>query len=138
MAFNIFDDSGQGTYLILLIVGTLISIVAIVLRFVATLRSHRKPGLEDWLALSALAVFLPRVGVGCNGSSARSACVLARTYHTLAMLTVVYVFIALRYINGRGVELALDRIAYEKAFKVCSTPPHNSPSSRSDLRQMPR
>ena len=30
------------------------------------------------------------------------------------------VHIGLRYINGRGLELALDRVGYEKTFKVYS------------------
>ena len=37
------------------------------------------------------------------------------------MLTLVLMLAALRYINGRGVELANDRVAYERAFKVQSS-----------------
>ena len=119
MVFRVFDDSQQGAYFVLLIVSALISVVAIALRFVATSLSRRKPGLDDWLALAAVVVFIPRVGVALNGMSARSYSVPTRC-HT-AILTFVYVFIALRYINGRGVELAYDRVSYEKAFKVCAT-----------------
>lgn len=67
MAFHVFDDSGQGAYFILLIVAALASIVAVVLRFVSTSLSGRKPGLEDWLALAALVVLITRIGVAFNG-----------------------------------------------------------------------
>lgn len=70
MAFRVFDDLGQGTYFVLLIVSALVSVVAIVLRFVATSLSRRKLGLEDWLAFAAVVVFLPRIGVAFNGTSA--------------------------------------------------------------------
>lgn len=119
MPFHVLDDSGQGTYFILLIVGTLISIVAITLRFVATLLSHQKPGLEDWLALSALAFFLSRVGVACNGLSVRFIHVYIRSHCMPTNLTLVYVLKALRYVDDRGLQLALDRVIFEKAFKVC-------------------
>ena len=85
MPFQVFDDSGQGIFLVLLIVGTLVSIVAIALRFFATYLSRRKPGLEDWLALAALAVFLARVGVASNGPSAEFARVLARPHQAPAI-----------------------------------------------------
>lgn len=45
---------------------------------------------------------------------------LPRSCHSQAVLILVYVLAALRYINGRGIELALDQVAFEKAFKVHS------------------
>ena len=69
MAFHVFHDPGQGSYFVLLIVSAFLSVVAIVLRFLATSLSRRKPGLEDWLALAAVLVFLPRLGVAFNGMS---------------------------------------------------------------------
>ena len=71
MAFRVFDDPGQGAYFVLLIVSAVVSVAAVVLRFVATSLSRRKPGLEDWLAFAALVVFLPRVGVAFNGTAIR-------------------------------------------------------------------
>ena len=68
MTFRVFDDPQQGAYFVLLIVSVLIAVVAIVLRFIATSLSRRKPGLEDWLALAAVVVFLPRIGVALNGT----------------------------------------------------------------------
>lgn len=70
MTFNVFNDPGQGAYFVLLIVSALASVVAVVLRFVATSRSRRKPGLEDWFAFAAVVVFLVRIGVAFNGTSA--------------------------------------------------------------------
>ena len=119
MRFHVFDDPGQGTYFVLLIVSALGSIVAIALRFVATSLSRRKPGLEDWLALAAVAVFLSRIGIAFNGTSVGSFhSVLVYSYDTPAILTFVCVLAALRYINGRGVDLANDKLSYENAFKV--------------------
>lgn len=69
MAFRVFHDPGQGAYFVLLIVSALVSVAAVALRFVATSLSRRKPGLEDWLACAAVAVFLPRVGVAFNGTT---------------------------------------------------------------------
>lgn len=120
MAFRVFDDQGQGAYFVLLIVSALVSVVAIVLRFVATSLSRRKPGLEDWLALAAVVVLLSRIGVAFKGTSARLHSVFTRSCHTPAILTLVYVLAALGYINGRGLELAFDRVSYENAFKVYS------------------
>lgn len=120
MTFHVFNDPGQGAYFVLLIVSALTSVVAIVLRFVATSRSGRKPGLEDWLAFAAVVVFLIRIGVAFNGTSARLHSVLTRSCHTPAILTLVYALAALRYINGRGLDLAFDRASYENAFKVYS------------------
>ena len=117
MTFLVFDDRGQGAYFVLLIVSALVSIVAIVLRFVATSRTRRKPGLEDWLAFAAVVVFLSRVGVAFNGNRQSDSITLLLVR---GMLTFVYIFTALVIINGRGLELADDRASYENAFKVYS------------------
>jgi hypothetical protein len=67
MAFEVFKDSTQGTYFVVLIISAVLSVVAVVLRFLATRRMGRKPGLEDWLAVSAVVVFLARVGAVLYG-----------------------------------------------------------------------
>ncbi|KAH8899039.1 hypothetical protein GQ53DRAFT_363370 [Thozetella sp. PMI_491] len=91
MAFNVFHDSTQGSFFVVLIVTGALSIVAVLCRFLATRLSRRRPGLEDWLALAALLVYLLRVGAVLYG------------------LTVI---------NGRGLDLAFDPEAYEKSFKM--------------------
>ncbi|KAF7865955.1 hypothetical protein EAF04_006119 [Stromatinia cepivora] len=91
MAFHVFDAPGQGAYFVILVVSAVVCIVALVLRILATNISARKLGLEDWLAVGAVAVFLARDAVAIR---------------------------ALTIINGRGLELATDLVAYENAFKL--------------------
>jgi len=85
MAFRVFDDPQLGAYFVLLIVCAFISIVAVVLRFVATSISHRKLGLEDWLAFTAVVVFLTRIGVAFAGTSAR-----LHTYVAFLLVRVIH------------------------------------------------
>lgn len=68
MAFNVFDDSGQGFYFVILIITGLIGLVALILRFVASVYGHRQLGLEDFLAAAAVAIFLTRTSVGLHGN----------------------------------------------------------------------
>jgi hypothetical protein len=58
MALHIFADPVQGAYFVLIIILIPIGVLATVLRFVATQKARRRPGLEDWLALAALISFL--------------------------------------------------------------------------------
>lgn len=67
MVLNVFHDSGQGAYFVLLVVCGVICTATIALRFASTRLSGRKPGLEDWLAFAAAAIFLVRVGVAISG-----------------------------------------------------------------------
>lgn len=55
---SIFDDSIQGTIFILIVVLTPLSVLATVLRFLASRLSSRKLGPEDWFALGALLFYL--------------------------------------------------------------------------------
>ncbi|KAJ2987031.1 hypothetical protein NUW58_g4729 [Xylaria curta] len=91
MAFNVFMNAGTGAYFTVLIVAGLLCSIAVTLRFMATRANNRKPAWEDWFALAAVAVFLTRIGV------------------VLCVLVVI---------NGRGIDLVDDRVAYEKAFKL--------------------
>lgn len=63
MAFRVFQIPDQGAYFVVLIVCALSSVAAVALRFLATHRSQRKAGAEDWLSLAALLLFLARIGV---------------------------------------------------------------------------
>jgi len=63
MGFRVFQVADQGAYFVVLILCALSSIGAIVLRFLATHRSRRKPGAEDWFSLAAVLLFLARIGL---------------------------------------------------------------------------
>lgn len=63
MAFRVFQVADQGAYFVVLIFCALSSIWAVALRFLATHRSHRKPGWEDWFSLGAVLLFLARIGL---------------------------------------------------------------------------
>lgn len=62
MEFRVFQIADQGAYFVVLIFCALSSVAALILRFVATHQSNRKPGAEDWFALVAVLLFLVRVG----------------------------------------------------------------------------
>lgn len=57
-AFELWKDSTQLAQFIVLVALTPIGIAVTVLRFVATRRGARKPGLEDWLATVAAIFFI--------------------------------------------------------------------------------
>lgn len=125
MTFRVFDDSTQGAYFVVLIFSAIATVVAVVLRFVATRLTHRKLALEDWFALAAVLVFLLRVGIVLY-------CRLTLSYFNISFINTAFhyfffpqsmlkssPFLGLTVINGRGLELAFDTAAYTKAFKVC-------------------
>lgn len=58
MGFNISNNSLQETCFILAIVGVVVSIVAVALRFVAVRRANRKPSWEDWFSVLAVFFFI--------------------------------------------------------------------------------
>lgn len=62
MAMNMFANPLLGAFFVLIVVFTPISIVATALRFYVSRSSLGKVGVEDWLALAALLVFLAYVG----------------------------------------------------------------------------
>ncbi|KAK0629906.1 hypothetical protein B0T17DRAFT_203135 [Bombardia bombarda] len=95
MTFDVFQDKNQGAYFVVTIISAVLTTIAVALRFIATRRTGRKLGLEDWLALAATIVFLARIG------------------NTLRALIII---------NGRLFALAFDRVAYEESFKVCLEP----------------
>ena len=82
MAFEVFKDSTQGAYFVVLIISAVLSVVAVVLRFLATRRMGRKPGLEDWLAVSAVVVFLARIGTVLYGMSSHVVNISCLKLHT--------------------------------------------------------
>ncbi|KAI1769329.1 hypothetical protein GGR53DRAFT_154777 [Hypoxylon sp. FL1150] len=72
----------QRAYLVVALVFTPLSVLAVILRFWATKRSGRKPQTEDWLALLSLAVYLAFGGVNladAGVSNGRSPLVLIET-----------------------------------------------------------
>lgn len=58
MALAVFNESQQGACFVVICVCTPIAILATILRFVATSRSRRKLGWEDFFALVALVINL--------------------------------------------------------------------------------
>ncbi|TVY54167.1 Satratoxin biosynthesis SC1 cluster protein 4 [Lachnellula cervina] len=58
MGFNISNNSLQETCFTLAIVGVVVSIVAVALRFVAVRRANRKPSWEDWFSVLAVFFFI--------------------------------------------------------------------------------
>lgn len=58
MALAVFNESQQGAAFVIIIVCTPIAILATILRFVATSRSRRKLGWEDFFASLALLINL--------------------------------------------------------------------------------
>lgn len=58
ITYHVFDDSIQGAIFILIVVLTPLSVLATVLRFLASRASLRKLGAEDWFALGALLFYL--------------------------------------------------------------------------------
>lgn len=58
MGFDLGRDSTQLAQFIVLMIFTPIGIAVMVLRFIATRRSARKLGLEDWMAALATLFFV--------------------------------------------------------------------------------
>ncbi|GAP92218.1 putative integral membrane protein [Rosellinia necatrix] len=82
MALRILTDPAQGAYFILLIILVPVGVAATILRFVATKKSGRSPGIEDWLALGALVSYLSNTIlalIALIGFNGRDAVVLALT-----------------------------------------------------------
>lgn len=71
MALGLFEHSTQGAFFVLLVVLAPISIVTTILRFIATRRSRRKFGLEDWAALMAFLVQIASTITSLYGESIR-------------------------------------------------------------------
>ncbi|KAL1856540.1 hypothetical protein Daus18300_010697, partial [Diaporthe australafricana] len=58
MGLHIWDNNLQTTCFVVGIVGVAVAILAPALRFVATKRSARKPGWEDWFAVLATLFYI--------------------------------------------------------------------------------
>ncbi|KAK3983798.1 hypothetical protein QBC44DRAFT_302513 [Cladorrhinum sp. PSN332] len=58
MPFEIFDDQEHGEGFIVIIVSIPVCILAVALRFISTIRSGKKIGIENWCALVGLVTFL--------------------------------------------------------------------------------
>lgn len=93
MEFRIFQIADQGAYLVVLVFCALSSVAALILRFVATHRSNRKPGAEDWFALVAVLLFLARVGfmLDCKIAHLTDTLVLSKHYKAPCQSSAQYV-----------------------------------------------
>lgn len=72
MAFEIFNDSLQGSVFLVFVIFTPLCILATALRFVASHMATRGAGIEDWFALGALVFFLAWVITSSFGKSSRA------------------------------------------------------------------
>lgn len=114
MVFHVFRNSEQGAYFVLLILCTLSCVVALVLRFVATRRSDRRAGAEDWLALVAVLVFLAQIGFALAGKASR----LEPPSRSLRPLASLHIFPGLVIINGYQIDLNIEMYKVEEVSKV--------------------
>ncbi|KAI1775123.1 hypothetical protein F4818DRAFT_441946 [Hypoxylon cercidicola] len=79
----------QRAYLVVAVVFTPLSILAVILRFWASRRGGRKPHVEDWLALLSLAIYLAFGGVNladARVANGRNALVLINTPEDFAIV----------------------------------------------------
>lgn len=125
MEFRVFQIADQGAYFVVLIFCALSSVAALILRFVATHQSNRKPGAEDWFALVAVLLFLARIGfmLDCKISHLTDNLVLYKHYKApFWSVCSVYAFLGLVVINGRSIDpKTIDPQGFAKIFKVCIT-----------------
>ncbi|KAI4869204.1 hypothetical protein F4820DRAFT_464268 [Hypoxylon rubiginosum] len=79
----------QKAYLVVAVIFTPLSILAVILRFWANKRAGRKPRVEDWLALLSLAIYLAFGGVNladARVANGRNALVLINTPEDFAIV----------------------------------------------------
>lgn len=124
MAFRIADEPLQRTAFIVAIVGTALAILATVLRFIATKRSARKYGWEDWFAVLAtfffIAYVVPMLWRELQPSGICLS-VLSTTSRFCIGLTRVFRS-ELVFLNGRGL-MTLPMVDLVKVIKVFMQPP---------------
>lgn len=125
MGFRVFQIADQGAYFVVLIFCALSSVAALILRFVATHRSNRKPGAEDWFALVAVLLFLARIGfmLDCKISHLTDGLSLFKHYKAPCWsVCSVSALLGLVVINGRSIDpMTIDPPSFAKIFKVCIT-----------------
>lgn len=116
MAFEVWKQDSQLAEFIVLIVFSPIGISVTALRFVATRRGARSPGLEDWLAAVAAFFFLMVNFANLMGKSTTS------TYNQLNMANIWW--IAITTLNGRDVSVAVAKSPsdYKMIRMVCGSP----------------
>lgn len=123
MAFRVFQIADQGAYFVLLIFCALSSASALVLRFVATHRSNRKPGAEDWFALLAVSLFLARIGfmLDCRTSHLSDIVLPSKEiYEAFCWSVCLCAPLGLVVINGRNLDpTTIEPQNFAKIFKVC-------------------
>ncbi|KAI1303964.1 hypothetical protein F5Y03DRAFT_358608 [Xylaria venustula] len=125
MAFTVFDSPDQTATFFLCIFTTPICILLILLRFTSTQRRGRKIGLEDWLALAALVLYLTWVGYALaaviiqNGKNVLEAGALPKS-ETLAIIQAGYVVDALYVVNQACAKFSI-LVLYYRIFSANRT-----------------
>ncbi|KAI1755489.1 hypothetical protein F4782DRAFT_527540 [Xylaria castorea] len=125
MAFKVFDSPDQTATFFLCIFTTPICILLTVLRFTTTQRRARKVGLEDWLALAALIIYLVWVGYALaavileNGRNVLEAGALPKST-TLAIIQAGYVVDAFYVVNQACAKFSILALYY-RIFSVNRT-----------------
>lgn len=76
---GVMKNEQQRAYLVVAVVFTPLSILAVILRFWASKRAGRKPHVEDWLALLSLIIYLAFGSVNLVGTYASKLCWLSLT-----------------------------------------------------------
>ncbi|KAI1123657.1 hypothetical protein F5Y10DRAFT_269873 [Nemania abortiva] len=118
----------QRAYLFVAIVFTLTSVLALILRFVATRRAGRKPHVEDWLALTSLLFYLGFGAVNLVDaiiSSGRNALeLLAAADDFAAVRKLIYAALWLYFYQQLFAKLSILALYYrlfrvKPAFKKC-------------------
>ncbi|KAI1271898.1 hypothetical protein F5Y07DRAFT_325795 [Xylaria sp. FL0933] len=125
MAFMVFDSPDQTATFFLCIFTTPICILLTVLRFTSTQRRGRKIGLEDWLALAALIIYLAWVAYALatviieNGRNVLATGALPKST-TLAIIQAGYVLDAFYVLNQACAKFSI-LVLYYRIFSANRT-----------------
>ncbi|KAI0455319.1 hypothetical protein F5B21DRAFT_193676 [Xylaria acuta] len=125
MAFKVFDSPDQTATFFLCVFTTPICILLTVLRFTSAQRHARKIGLEDWLALAALIIFLVWVGFSLaaiileNGRNVLEPGALDKET-TFAIIKAGYVVDAFYVVNQACAKFSI-LVLYYRIFSVNRT-----------------
>ncbi|RWA10607.1 hypothetical protein EKO27_g4505 [Xylaria grammica] len=117
MAFMVFNSADQTATFFLCIFTTPICILLTLLRFTTTQRRGRRVGLEDWLALAALIIYLVWVGYALaavilqNGRNVLEAGALPKST-TLAIIQAGYVLDAFYVVNQACAKFSILALYY--------------------------
>lgn len=119
MAFEIANEPLQKATFIVAIVGTALSILATVLRFIATKRAARKPSWEDWFAVLATFFFIAYV-VPLLWRELQPSCIPLSVFSTTSIFHIRLTNFGgpeLIFLNGRSL-MKLPMVDLVKVIKV--------------------